>query len=114
MIRRISKYLPGKILKQITQALIESQVNYCSVVWGNASVSELRRLQIAQNKAARIVLRWRYGYSVVVMLNALGWSSINKIIEKKHAYFISQCTPFKTAKLHSQPYLVGKRQISKY
>uniref|UniRef100_A0A674AJ45 Reverse transcriptase domain-containing protein n=1 Tax=Salmo trutta TaxID=8032 RepID=A0A674AJ45_SALTR len=62
IIRRIAKYLPGKILKQITQALIESQVNYCSVVWGNASSSEVRRLQIAQNKAARIVLRWRYGF----------------------------------------------------
>ena len=68
MIRRIAKYLPGKILKNITQALIESQVNYCSVIWGNASASEISRLQIAQNKAARIVLRWRYGSSVVVML----------------------------------------------
>ncbi|CAB1353175.1 unnamed protein product [Coregonus sp. 'balchen'] len=50
---RIAKYLPGEILKQTTQALIGSQVNYCSVVWGNASASEIRRLQIAQNKAAR-------------------------------------------------------------
>ena len=81
MIRRIAKYLPGKILKQITQALIESQVNYWSVVWGYASASEIRRLQIAKNKAARIVLRWIYGSSVAVMHNALGWSSINKIIE---------------------------------
>ena len=48
----------------------------------NASASEIRRLQIAQNKAASIVLSWRYGYFVVVMRNALGWSSINKIIEK--------------------------------
>ena len=63
MIRRIAKYLPGKILKQTTQALIESQVNYCSVVWGNASAGEIRRMQIAQNKAARTVLRWRYDYS---------------------------------------------------
>jgi hypothetical protein len=52
------------------------------VIWGNASASEIRRLQIAQNKAARIVLRYRYDSYVVVMHNALGWSSINKIIEK--------------------------------
>ncbi|CAB1349031.1 unnamed protein product [Coregonus sp. 'balchen'] len=54
MIRRIAEYLLGKILKQTTQALIGSQVNYCSVVWGNASVSKIRRLQIGQNKATRI------------------------------------------------------------
>ena len=82
----MAKYLPGKILKQITQALIESQVNYCSVVWGDATSSEVR-LQIAHNNAARIVLRWRYGYSVAVMLNVLGWSSIDKIIEKKMLIF---------------------------
>jgi hypothetical protein len=52
------------------------------VVWGNSSESEIRRMQIAQNKATRIVLWWRYDTSLVVMYNGLGWSSINKIIEK--------------------------------
>jgi hypothetical protein len=80
IIRRIAKYLPGKILMQITKALIEGQVNYCSVVWGNASSSEVRRLQISQNKAPRFVLRWRNCSSVAVMRNVLGWSSIDKII----------------------------------
>ena len=70
MIRRIAKYLTGKILKQTTQAFIGSQVNYCSVVWGNSSASEIRRMQTEQNKAARRVLRFRYGNSVVVMHNA--------------------------------------------
>lgn len=90
---RIAKYLQGKI-KQTTHAL-----NWES---GELLFCGLRkcvcRLQIEQNKAARNGLRWRYGSSVVVMHNALVWSSINKIIKiKKHAYFISQCTPFKEA-----------------
>ncbi|CDQ66642.1 unnamed protein product [Oncorhynchus mykiss] len=87
IIRRIAKYLPGKILQQITQALVESQVNYCLVVWGNASSSEVRRLQNAQNKAARIVLRRRYGSSVAVMRSVVGWSSIDKIIEKTCLFY---------------------------
>ena len=74
IIRRIAKYLPGKILQQITQTC---------VAWGHALASEIRGIQIAQNKATRIVLRWRYGSSVAVMRNVLGWSSIDKIIEKK-------------------------------
>ena len=57
-------------------------MNYCSVVWGNASSSEVRRLQNTQNEAARIVLRWRYGSSVAVMCSVLGWSSIDNVIEK--------------------------------
>ena len=60
---------------------------YCSVVWGNASSSEVRRLQNAQNKAARIVLRWRYGSSVAVMRSVLGWSSIDKVIERNIILF---------------------------
>jgi hypothetical protein len=66
MIRKIAKYLPGRILRQTTQALIGSQVNYCSVVWGNASASEIRRLQIAQNKAAKDCLKvdiWLFCWS---------------------------------------------------
>ena len=55
------------------------------VLWSGEMHHQVRRLQNAQNKAARIVLRWRYGSSVVVIRNVLGWSSINKIIEKKHA-----------------------------
>ena len=57
MIRRKAKYLPRKILKQTTQALIGSQVNYCSMVWVNATQSDIRRLQIAQIKAARSFLK---------------------------------------------------------
>ena len=75
MIGRIAKYLPGKILKQITQALIESSVNYCSVVWGNAPASEIRRLQIAQNKAA---LDWALSPEALdwaLSPEALNWGS---------------------------------------
>ena len=71
-------------------------MNYCSVVWGNASSIEVRRLQNTQNKAARIVLRWRYGSSVAVMRSVVGWSSNNKIIEKN--MLILLYTSFKTAK----------------
>ena len=57
MVGRIAKYLPKKILRQVTHALIVSQVNYCAADWGNAGVGEISRLQAAQNKAARIILR---------------------------------------------------------
>lgn len=57
MVGRIAKYLPIKIIRQVTHTLIASQVNYCAAVWGNAGVGEISRLEAAQNKAARIILR---------------------------------------------------------
>lgn len=52
------------------------------MVWGNASACEIRWMQIAQNKAAKIVLRWTYDSSVVVMHNVLGRPAIDNIIKK--------------------------------
>jgi hypothetical protein len=90
-------------------------VNYCSVVCGKAS-AKIRRLQIAQKKAARIVLKWRYDSSVVVIDDALGWSSINKIIEKKNMLFLfDNVHHLKHPNSIQNEYSVGKGQtFSKY
>ena len=73
MLRRIVKYMPEQIFKQISQALIHSQINYCSVVWSNASVGDLKRMQIAQNKEAVIILQCGYERSSIELHNALEW-----------------------------------------
>ena len=64
---------------------------YCSVAWGNATAREIRRLHNAQNKAARIVLRWRYDNSVVFMhtmlLGGQLFNKIKQIFKKCSLYF---------------------------
>ena len=42
--------------RQVLQALVLSHLDYCSVVWSGATKKDLRKLQLAQNRAARLAL----------------------------------------------------------
>ena len=60
VVKRCAHLLPLSTVKQVTQALILSNLDYCPVVWSNVTKNKLKKLQIVQNKAARIVLRCEY------------------------------------------------------
>ena len=51
-IKHCRKHMPKFITKQLVQALVLSQLDYCSMIWSNTTESNLNRLQVAQNKAA--------------------------------------------------------------
>ena len=57
LLRRISKYLPRKALITFYFSKIASYFNYCSLVWSTCSAVDANRLQLAQNYAARIILK---------------------------------------------------------
>ena len=72
-IKHCRQYLPGYLVKQLMETLVLSQLDYCTVIWSNTSENNLTRLQIAQNKAARIVLNCSYRAIVSQMLDRLNW-----------------------------------------
>ena len=72
-IRYCRTYLPGCLIKQLMQALVLSQLDYCTVIWSNTSENNRNKLQVAQNKAACIVLNCSHRTRVCEMLNKLNW-----------------------------------------
>ena len=54
---KCSKFLPTKILIMIYNGLINSKINYCIEVWGNASHIYLNSLLILQKKILRIIFK---------------------------------------------------------
>ena len=78
MIKRVLKIIPQDIVKQVTNALVLSQLDYCFPIWSSASMKELNKLQVAQNKAARSVLQCSYRTNVTHMHEQLGWLSITR------------------------------------
>lgn len=71
VVKRISKFLSPDVKRQVLNALVLSQLDYCLVVWSSTSVKNLRKLQVAQNRAARCAL-----YSATSMYDSLGWLPI--------------------------------------
>ena len=60
-IRRCSSFLTPASRVLVTQALVLSHLDYCSAVWSGAAKKHLSKLQIAQNKAARLALHCPMG-----------------------------------------------------
>jgi hypothetical protein len=64
IIKRYSAILTALSARKILQALVLSHLDSCSVVWSGATRRDLGKLPLAQNRAARLVLRTgQHGWS---------------------------------------------------
>ena len=82
--RRISKGLPTDVIRQVLNALVLSQLDYCFVIWSSASMNDMKKLQIVQNKAARCALNCSYRTNVKDMHDSLGWLTVSQ----RSTYFL--------------------------
>lgn len=76
VIRRCSIFFTQTVLKLVVQSLILSHLDYCAAVWSNATKKHLMKLQIIQNKAARLVLRCPYRTNLNTIHNKLEWLTV--------------------------------------
>lgn len=76
IIKYCTKFIPQWLTKQLVQSLVLSYMDYASVVWSNTSENNLHKLQVAQNKAARIVLDCPYRTNVTIMHDNLVWLTV--------------------------------------
>ncbi len=59
-VKHCRNFIPSHFTNQLVQALVLSQMDYCPMIWSNTTESDLHKLQVAQNKAARMILRCPY------------------------------------------------------
>ena len=57
IIKHYSAFLTILSTRQILEALVLSHLEYCSVVWSGATKRDLGKLQLAENRAARLALK---------------------------------------------------------
>ena len=79
-LKRIRPYVSIKMLKTVYNALIQSHLDYCCEIWDSLGKTLADKLQIFQNKAARIILRAEYDTSSETVLNAMNW---DKLVERR-------------------------------
>ncbi len=56
IIRRSAFFLANTARKQVIQSLVMSHLDYCPEIWSTASKQELNKIQLTQNRAARLAL----------------------------------------------------------
>ena len=77
-IRRSAHLLNYTTRKLVIQSLVLSNLDYCPVIWSSASKQEISKLQLVQNRAARLALRCSVRSSVDAMNARLSWMRVDE------------------------------------
>ena len=78
MTRKCSAFITPSIMKSVIHALVLSHLEYCPVIWSSATKFDLKKLQVAQNKAARLALGCSYRTSISLMHEQLAWLTVER------------------------------------
>ena len=73
IIKNSASLLDESSLKIVIQSLVLSHLDYCPTVWSCASQKELSKLQLTQNRAARLALQCSIRKNVLKMHDRLSW-----------------------------------------
>ena len=74
--RKCSAYVPSSVMSDVVRSLVLSHLEYCPVIWSSAAQKHIKKLQIAQNRAARLVLNCSFRTNVDKMHKQLSWLTV--------------------------------------
>ena len=77
MLKRAKPFLPRDILKTVYSAIVLPHLQYCNIVWGNCGLTSASRLQIIQNRSARIICGVTWDTPSHEVLSTLKWLPLN-------------------------------------
>ena len=97
---------------QVLQALVLSHLDYCPVVWSNAAKKDLSKLQMVQNKAARLALKCNIRSCRTLQLHQkLSWLLVEQRLTASLAvFFRSICLNKRPKCLYNYVYYTSNRQ----
>ena len=90
-ISRIKHLLDRKTLLLLTNAFVFSTMYYCSTVWANTSQRNIKKLQLVQNFAARIVLGFKKFDHISQGIKSLNWLTVKERLYFNDAVMVFKC-----------------------
>ena len=72
-------------------AFVFSTMYYCSTVWANTSQRNIKKLQLVQNFAARIVLGFKKFDHISQGIKSLNWLTVKERLYFNDAVMVFKC-----------------------
>lgn len=88
MSRKCSGYVPPSVMNDVVQSLVLSHPEYCPVIWSSAAQKHLKKLQIVQNRAARLVIYCSFHVKVCEMHNRLSGLTVEAKLKSSLLLFM--------------------------
>ena len=73
------------------KGIVGPNFNYCCSVWCSYGTTKLNILQKKQNGAARIVTNSLFDSSATSLIQDLGWSTIEELIQRETSVIAYKC-----------------------
>ena len=90
-INRIKHLLDKKTILLLINSFVFSRLYYCSTVWSNTSKRNIKKLQLVQNFAARIVLGLKKFDHISQGIRSLNWLPVNDKLYLNDAIMMFKC-----------------------
>ena len=87
-VKRIRDFVPTPTLHCIYNALIQSQFDYCNIVWVNCGKTLFDRPQKLQNRAARVLTFSRYDADANRLFRQLNWKDLSTQFQIQKALMV--------------------------
>ena len=82
VMKKTAKYLDENSLLMLYKTIVETHFRYCNVVWGQCNETLKDKLQLLQNRAARIITKTKYeNADHLKLLCQLGWLTVRNLIK---------------------------------
>ena len=105
MLRRIKPFLERKDMNLLYNCLIQSQLDYCCEVWGSRYDTHIKRLEILQKRAARMILNVNYFTPSIELFKDLNWLPFHKRVMYFRCVFIHKCLNNLSSEFFSNTFL---------
>lgn len=92
VMKRVRPYLTLEISKLLYNAIVLPHFTYCDIIWGSCDSGHIEKLQLLQNKGARIILNLGSRSHRSDMRFFLSWLSVNELINYHTCTAVFKCT----------------------
>ena len=87
-IKRVKPFVPQSTLLNIYNSLVQSNFDYCSLIWGNCGKTLSIKLQKLQNRDARVITSPNFDVDVDSLFHKLSWKDSKSQRQNQNALMV--------------------------
>ena len=88
VIKRVKPFVPQSTLLNIYNSLVQSNFDYCSLIWGTCGKTLSNKLQKLQNRAARVITSPNFDVDVDSLFHKLSWKDSKSQRQNQNALMV--------------------------
>ena len=112
LIKRVKPFVPQSTLLNIYNSLVQSNFDYCSLIWSNGGKTLSNKLQKLQNRAAQVITSSNFDIDVDSLFHKLSWKDSKSQSQNQNALMVFKSLNWLVPKYLASKFI--KRNESNY